>query len=307
MDEKLEFMLKAILNQFPILLVDLKKELTPLMTQNSFLSWDKTNFEFLFNNFNSLQNIIYKLSISLSNLQSNFNNLPDKPFLNNIFNELKLKLSLEHQLLIETYQIINSNSTVLLNLPKLSYFDFNFSSLNNKIGNQFAKLDGNEFLVRNFNRILEMLSELAESLPSLLHNNTFQELTSKLNNDLINIENNLSSNLKLLQTQFQNALVFNLNPIIDFLPNFEQMQIDIKSLNQVPQLVTSVENKLLNKMNPILTLDNLLVNHNVLMSSLQNNNLKIDRSRETLLSFLGTHFGDISSIMENILSNIKLK
>jgi hypothetical protein len=226
-------------------------------------------------------------------------------------------LSLEHQLLTNVYQAINAESEVLFNFPNLSYFDLNFSSLENKMENQFAKIEDNEFLVRNFNRILEMLSELHEFFPILLKNNTFQELALNINNNFDNMENILSSNFNSFQTLFQKDLVSNLNPVINFLPNFNQMLkilfslenklsgFDIESLNQVPKLLTTTVNKILNKMNPMLTLDNFLVNHNALMSFIQNNVSKNDTTQDALFSFLVTHFGDINLIMENILSIMK--
>jgi hypothetical protein len=94
------------------------------------------------------------------------------------------------------------------------------------------------------------------------------------------MDNNLSSNLALFQTQFQDTLMFNLNPIINSLPIIEQILklllflenringVDIESLNQIPRSLTNVENKILDKMSPLLTLDNFLNNHNTLMSFL---------------------------------------
>jgi hypothetical protein len=50
-------------------------------------------------------------------------------------------------------QSIDSNSIGLSNLPKYSSFDSKFVTLNNIIENQLAKIEDNDFLVRNFNRI----------------------------------------------------------------------------------------------------------------------------------------------------------
>jgi hypothetical protein len=77
-----------------------------------------------------------------------------------------------------------------MNFPKSSYFDRNFSTLSSIIKNQFAKMEENEFLIRNFNRILEMLSDLennmatqlSKSLSSSLNNNTFQEFALRFSN-----------------------------------------------------------------------------------------------------------------------------
>jgi hypothetical protein len=146
----------VIVGQFPIFLTLFDRKLTPLLSRDCFLLWDKTNSDFLLGNFECLQENLYRLFISLSNItsffKSNISNLPDKSFLANIVNEITLQISSKFQSLDK-----------LSNLPEGSYFESKFFSLNNAIENQLAKIEDNDFLVRNFNRILEMLSELSES------------------------------------------------------------------------------------------------------------------------------------------------
>jgi hypothetical protein len=82
---------------------------------------------------------------------------------------------------------------------------------------QFAKMEENEFLVRNFNRILEILSEL-------VMNDTFQEFILDFKNTFDNMESNFSSNLVLFKTQLQDNLMLNLNPIINSLSKLNKCQ-----------------------------------------------------------------------------------
>jgi hypothetical protein len=104
--------INAITDQFPVFLAEYNNNLAALLTQNFFSIWQKSIDNFFFDNFENLQNNFYKLSISLSGntalLKSNFTNISDKHFLTNIANELLSKLSLEHQLLDNIYQLTNS-------------------------------------------------------------------------------------------------------------------------------------------------------------------------------------------------------
>jgi hypothetical protein len=325
----------AIMKQLPVLLTELNNILGPLLTQDFFFSWNKSNSDFLLDNFQNRQENFYRLYISLSNntalLKSNFTNLPGKLFLIDITNKILSKISLEHQTLDNIYHATNSNLTELLNLPKSSYFDLNFSTLSNIIENQFTKMEDNEFLVRNINRILEMLSDLDNNmtsqlfvfLPTLLSNNIFQEFTLDLKNILGNMENKLLLNSKRFQTQFQDTLIFNLNPIINSLPLIEQIlkfslflenqlnEGDIKSLNQIPFLATEIprwltdlKDTIFEWISPVLTQESYLNNHNILMSFIQNNLLTNDTFQNTLSSFFVNHFGEVKSMMKNILLNI---
>jgi hypothetical protein len=103
----------VITKQLPVLLTEFDNNLSPLLTQDFFFSWYKSNNDFLFNNFENLQENFYRLFISFSNnttlLKSNFTNLPDRLFLTNMANEIISKISVEHQLLDNIYQRTNSN------------------------------------------------------------------------------------------------------------------------------------------------------------------------------------------------------
>jgi hypothetical protein len=97
--------------------------------------------KFLIDNFENLQGNYYKIFISVSNisdlLKTYYINLPDKTLLINKTDAIYSKVSIDHQLMIETLanlgQLINSNSIELSNLPKTSYFEYNFLTLNNML------------------------------------------------------------------------------------------------------------------------------------------------------------------------------
>jgi hypothetical protein len=99
-----------------------------------------------------------------------------------------------------SYHIIKSNSITLsniqnsiLSLPLSSFFDSQSALLMTHINNQFIKLEYNDFLVNNFNRILELLSDdsitqninfIVNELSNLFNNDTFLDgmISQKKNN-----------------------------------------------------------------------------------------------------------------------------
>jgi hypothetical protein len=109
-------------NQIPTILINLDKKLTPLLSREFFLSWNKSNFDFLFENFDCLQNNFHKLSTSFSGnfalLNSVITNIPNKSFLSNAVEKIQVNISANRQQLFDLHHSIKENYEVLLDIPK---------------------------------------------------------------------------------------------------------------------------------------------------------------------------------------------